>query len=112
MRNTDLTKFDFREEGLIPLYMEGGLVEVKDELAQPYTAPLTYVTLGNAEYTYVLDHVFVAKVVSDHEGSYMVSGRDQALALIAKMFKKGTVDLTKWKPMNDVLESFWSAEQV
>ena len=96
MGNTDLTNFDFSFAGYIVQYFEGALVEVRDELAQPYTAPLTYITMSDGKRTWVLDHVFTARMISDEDGSYMESGRDQALAIIAKIFKRGTVDLTKW----------------
>ena len=97
MGNTDLTKFNFSLAGYIVQYFEGDLVETRDELARPYIAPLTYITMCDGKRTWVLRHVFKPRLVSDEDGAYMESGRDQALAVIAKIFKRGTVDLTKWE---------------
>jgi len=109
MRNTDLENFDFGLEGYIVQYFEGDLVEVRDELAAPYTAPLTYVTMCDGKRTWVLKHVFTSRMRSDQDGSYMESGRDQALGTIAKIFKKGRVNLLNWDTWNQAMKGRASA---
>jgi hypothetical protein len=97
MANTDLTNFDFAAEGYRLSYYEGDLVVVNDPMLGPeFTAPKTYVMLDDGVRTWMLPHAFVAKGVCDQDGQYVKTGRDQALDMIAKIIRKGRVNLMNW----------------
>lgn len=109
----DLTNFDFAAEGYRLSYFEGDLVVVNDPMLGPeYTAPQTYVMLDDGVRAWHLGYVFVAKAVCDEDGQYVVTGREQALDMIAKIFKKGRVNLQNWVAGEPVTISYSSLDEL
>jgi len=95
----DLTNFNYRHHNLQLEILQGDLVETEDGIF-----PLVHIMLWNDDYQYALKHAFVGFKMFDDDGvEHIVTGENQAKAVVRRIEHKGRVNLENWKAADDAL---------